>query len=188
MKQIPAAVFGLALVMGVPALAQETATAPAPSDGQTTRFDATVRDMQKSLDQIKAATDPGERLRLLREHMQITGDAMRTAVGHMPGYGRGMPPSRQGRWGPGMGGPQGWPPGRVGWPGMQGPYGGPGVPAPGAAPTPPEAPISEQALQQRLTEMQQRLDKMQQVLQDVVKYKEPIDKLLQQQGATVPGK
>lgn len=174
-----AAVLGLILMYSPWLGATETeqpATSPATAQAPDP-FEQTLLRMESTIAKLRATEDPAERQHLLREQARSLHQAMRLAGPMGPRAARppssgspGMPP--RGMWGPG--------------PRMWGPDERPGGRRAGVA-TPKQpgyqhrqgAPHAE--MEKRLALMQQRLDEQQRVLDEILKYREPVEQLLQQQ-------
>lgn len=179
--------------------------APAPAgvsgigatlDQKEAELDQRLEEMQQRLDGIRKARDPQERWRLMREQSQSWRQAMQmarpvppqgTRSGRMPWSGSALGP--QGRWSrqPPMGGVQ------PGWgqrPSMGGPMRQRGYPRPPAAPEGPAGSnalaAEEQQLQRRMEMLQQRLDQQQKILEEILRYRQPIEQMLQEKGVQLP--
>ncbi len=150
---------------------------PAPAQASDP-FEQTLLQMEQILARLRATRDPGERQRLLRQQARSLYKAMRLAVPRGPGMVH--PPGQVGQ---GMGPPNRRGPGGRTW--------GPAPRAAGgeSAGVKPEQPVPGHRQGTRYAEMarrmdllQQRLDEQQLVLEEILKYREPFEQLLLQQG------
>lgn len=163
--QVPATEAG-------PAAPTPAAPAPAPDP-----MEQRLAEMEVIIASIRATDDPAQRQRLLRRQAREVREAMRLLApiyGRGPGaMPRGIPPQgmwagpRRGMWGPEPSRPTHLQPREMG---------------PGPGTTARRGPGYE-AMQRRMDLMQQRLDEQQQVLDEILKYREPFEQLMRQQGA-----
>ncbi len=163
------AAFGLTLIFS-PWLG--AAEAGQPADIQTPDpFEQSLLQMESTIARLRATSDPAERQRLLREHARSLQQAMRLSV---PGGARMAHPPRGGS--PGMPARHLWGPGNRAW--------GPGDrrPARHAGRMPPERPGHQRRQGAPGADVEQRLDEQQLILDEILKYREPFEQLLQQQG------
>ncbi|MDP2879304.1 MAG: hypothetical protein Q8N74_07255 [Sulfuricella sp.] len=118
--------------------------APASADKSVRTMKENTRKMQTQLDKIGRAKNPGERQRLLQEHMQAMRENMMLGKGMM-----GCPMMKGGMMGEGMG------------MGMMG--GGMGMMGEGKAGAPPDA------MMNRMNMMEKRMDMMQMMMEQMTK-------------------
>ena len=172
-----AAVLGLTLTYSPWLAAADTGQPPGVQTPDA--FEQTLLEMESTIAELRATSDPVERQRLLREQARSLHHAMRLTD---PRGARMAPPPRQS----GLGGPPRnlWGPGSRPWgPGERPRARHGGIKAPPAQTghqRRQQAPYAD--LEQRLTHMQQRLDEQQLVLDEILKYREPFERLLEQQG------
>ena len=177
--QTIAALLGAGLALGSTLSVAETALpAVPPRAGAADPFERTLRQMESVIARLRATDDPGQRHQLLQEQAHNLRRAMRLVSARGPGVSRSAPTSVPNT------------PSQPRWTRRQGTWG----PAPPHARTEPMGPSTLHSrgrhgapyveMEQQLALMQRQLDEQQQILDEILKYKEPFERLLQEQGIT----
>ena len=172
-----AAVLGLGLVFSPIQSGAETVQPASPRQhGAADPFEHALKQMESVIVRLRTTADPTQRYQLLREQARILRQAMHLVGAMGPAGSRPAPASV-----PNM-------PRQPVWDRRQSVRGPSQQQAPNQArmPAAPRfqrrqgAPYME--MEQQLALTQQRLDEQQRILDEILKYKEPFERLLQEQG------
>ena len=179
MRSSPLASLAICLWLAPSAFAADalgpTPGIPRPDPHLATPFQAKLDEMQGLIAKLRVSADPVQRQRLLRQQARTVREAMwiaspgATAGPRQPplANSRPMPPQ------PPMWSPRERPPTHVISQAQR---------SVAAVDARRVGPARYQALENQLQELHQRLDAQQQILDEILKYREPIERLLGQQG------